>query len=58
MKQNEITFDTEKLVVHWLEFSIEGLYDLEEIKKKVTDIATMGKILDHQFIILTQLVKL
>ena len=32
MKQNEITFDTEKLVVHWLEFSIEGLYDLEEIK--------------------------
>lgn len=32
MKQNKLTFDTENLVVHWLEISIEGLYDLEEIQ--------------------------
>ena len=32
MKENNLSFETEKLVVHWLEFSIEGLYDLEEIQ--------------------------
>ena len=32
MTQNKLTFDTENLVVHWLEISIEGLYDLEEIQ--------------------------
>ena len=32
MLQNKLTFETEKLVVHWLEISIEGLYDLEEIQ--------------------------
>jgi hypothetical protein len=32
MKQNKLTFDTEIFVVHWLEFSIEGLYDLAEIE--------------------------
>ena len=32
MKQNKLTFDTENLVVHWLEISIKGLYDLEEIQ--------------------------
>lgn len=32
MNHNKLTFETEKLVVHWLEISIEGLYDLEEIK--------------------------
>ena len=32
MTQNKLNFETEKLVVHWLEISIEGLYDLEEIQ--------------------------
>ena len=32
MKQNKLTFDTKNLVVHWLEISIEGLYDLEGIQ--------------------------
>ena len=32
MRQNKLTFQSEKLVVHWLEISIEGLYDLEEIQ--------------------------
>lgn len=32
MNQNELNFETEKLVVHWLEISIEGLYDLEKIQ--------------------------
>lgn len=32
MNHNKLTFETEKLVVHWLEISIEGLYDLEEIQ--------------------------
>ena len=32
MKGNKLNFKTEKLVVHWLEISIEGLYDLEEIE--------------------------
>ena len=32
MEQNKLTFDTENLVVHWLEISIEGLYDLEKIQ--------------------------
>lgn len=32
MKQSKLTFDTENLVVHWLEISIEGLCDLEEIQ--------------------------
>jgi hypothetical protein len=32
MNQNKLTFDTENFVVHWLEISIEGLYDLEDIK--------------------------
>ena len=31
MNQNKLNFETEKLVVNWLEISIEGLYDLEEI---------------------------
>jgi hypothetical protein len=31
MKQNKLTFDTENLVVYWLEISIEGLYNLEGI---------------------------
>ena len=29
MKENKLNFKTEKLLVHWLEISIEGLYDLE-----------------------------
>jgi len=32
MKENNLSFETEKLVVDWLEISIEGLYDLEEIQ--------------------------
>ena len=32
MNQNKLTFDTENLVVHWLEISIEEFYDLEEIQ--------------------------
>ena len=32
MKENNLSFETEKLVVHWLEISIEGLYNLEEIQ--------------------------
>ena len=32
MNHNKLTFETEKLVVHWLEISIEGLYNLEEIQ--------------------------
>ena len=32
MLQNKLTFESENLVVHWLEISIEGLYDLEEIQ--------------------------
>ena len=29
MKGNKLNFKTEKLLVHWLEISIEGFYDLE-----------------------------
>ena len=29
MTQNKLSFESENLVVHWLEISIEGLYDLE-----------------------------
>jgi len=32
MTQNKLTLESENLVVHWLEISIEGLYDLEEIQ--------------------------
>ena len=32
MKGNKLNFETEKLLVHWLEISIEGLYGLEEIQ--------------------------
>ena len=32
MKENRLSFESENLVVHWLEISIEGLYDLEEIQ--------------------------
>lgn len=32
MKENKLSFESEKLVVHWLEISIEGLNDLEEIQ--------------------------
>ena len=32
MNPNKFTFESENLVVHWLEFSIEGLCDLEEIQ--------------------------
>ena len=32
MTPNKLTFQSENLVVHWLEFSIEGLCDLEEIQ--------------------------
>jgi hypothetical protein len=32
MEQNKLTFDTENLVVHWLEISIEGLYNLAQIQ--------------------------
>ena len=32
MKQNKLTFESENLLVHWLEFSIEGLCDLEQIQ--------------------------
>ena len=32
MNQNKLTFDSENLVVDWLEFSIEGLYELEEFE--------------------------
>lgn len=33
MKQNKLTFDSENLVVHWLEFSIKELYELEDIEE-------------------------
>ena len=32
MNPNKLTFESENLVVHWLEFSIERLCDLEEIQ--------------------------
>lgn len=32
MNLSKLTFESENLVVHWLEFSIEGLCDLEEIQ--------------------------
>lgn len=32
MNPNKLTFESENLVVHWLEFSIEGLCNLEEIQ--------------------------
>lgn len=35
MKQSKLTFDTENLVVYWLEISIKGLYDLEQIQALV-----------------------
>ena len=31
MKGNKSNFKTEKLLVHWLEISIEGFYDLDLI---------------------------
>ena len=32
MQETILTFESENLVVHWLEIYIEGLYDLEEIQ--------------------------